>query len=136
MSTLIRFLLPVFLLTAGAAYPQERKKITDRSGTKYVKDVETYYVLKAEPGTKDGPYQKTRNGKLIISGFYDHGQKDSLWEMYAYSVSGQLPISKKRYMKGKPGGKWEFYDQKGMPNCPVVWSRRMAQLSQLQPPVS
>jgi TonB family protein len=107
----LSFLL-LLTVTAGNAFAQERKKVTDESGTKYSRINETYYVLTSDPGTKDGPYQMTLRNKLILTGLYDHGQKDSLWEAYN---NANILISKKWYAQGKMTGKWEMFDWKGEP---------------------
>jgi len=108
------FLL-LLILTAGTGFTQERKKVTDESGTKYSRITETYYVLKADPGVKDGPYQMTLRDKPILTGFYDHGKKDSLWEAYTNLQLLHILLSKKWYTKGKMTGKWEMFDQQGKP---------------------
>ena len=110
----LSFLL-LLTLTAGNAYTQERKKITDESGTKYSPISETYYVLTSDPGIKDGPYQMTLRDKLILTGLYDHGQKDSLWEAYTNLQNFHILISKKWYAQGKMTGKWEMFTQQGKP---------------------
>ena len=107
----LSFLL-LLTVTAGTAFTQERKKVTDESGTKYARISETYYVLKSDPGTKDGPYQMTLRDKLILTGFFDHGQKDSLWEAYN---NAHILVSKKWYARGKTTGKWEMFNWKGEP---------------------
>jgi TonB family protein len=108
------FLL-LLMLTASTAMSQERKKVTEESGTKGSGTSEVYYVLKSDPGIKDGPYQVMFRDKLILSGFYDHGQKDSLWEAYTNLQSFHILISKKWYAQGKMTGKWEMFNQQGKP---------------------
>jgi TonB family protein len=72
-------------------------------------------VLKSDPGIKDGPYRMMFRDKLILTGFYNHGQKDSLWEAYTNLQSLHILISKKWYTQGKMTGKWEMFNSQGKP---------------------
>lgn len=72
---------------------------------------EVYFVLKSDISVKDGPYQKFYNNRLILTGFFKNGQKDSVWETY----SGGIVQSRQRYTQGKRTGKWELLYNNGDP---------------------
>jgi len=105
----------LLILAATTAWSQERKKLTNESGDKYSRTVETWYVLKTDPEVKDGPYKKAYNGKVILTGFYTHGQKDSVWEDYASNMFKRTLVTRKKYTQGKMTGKWEIFNWKGEP---------------------
>lgn len=69
----------LFLLTfvPTILFGQDLKKINDNENN------ETFYVLKSDRVTKHGKYQKfSYNYKLLITGFYKHGVRDSIWECF------------------------------------------------------
>ena len=50
---------------------------------------ETFYVLKSDKKIRHGEYKKFNfQGKLLISGFYKLGAKDSIWE--CFTMRGEL----------------------------------------------
>ncbi|HVV02701.1 MAG TPA: TonB family protein [Puia sp.] len=100
------------LLIAATAFSQQRKEVTDMSGDKYRRIKEVYFVLRSDKSVRDGPYRQFRNDKLIVSGYYKNGQKDSVWEAYSNT---QAITSRKWYDKGKMTGKWEFFNSNGEP---------------------
>ena len=92
---------------------QEREQINHTSGPKTTQNGEEYEVLKNDTSIKDGQYKLLRGGKVILRGFYDHGQKDSVWEAY-HGTTGSV-ISRRWYIKGQKAGQWDFYGWKGDP---------------------
>lgn len=109
----LSLLLLLLLATGtGTAWSQERKKVTEESGQRSSRINENYYVLKNSPDLKDGPYQKLHNNNMILSGYYDHGHKDSIWEAYN---SRHVLLSRKWYTQDKMVGKWELFNWKGEP---------------------
>jgi TonB family protein len=115
--TIMRKPLPVLLLLFILPYAnlsaQERERITHASKTKYGRNEESYDVLKEDTTIKDGQYHLIRYGKLMLSGHYDHGQKDSVWETYGGPRAAI--ISRKWYTKGQKTGQWDFYGFQGEP---------------------
>jgi TonB family protein len=107
--------LPAILLFVILPYAkisaQQREQITHTSGPKNTRAGEEYEVLKDDTAIKDGQYKLLRYGRVILSGFYDHGRKDSVWEAY-YGTSG-IVISRKWYAKGQRTGQWDFCGAKG-----------------------
>jgi TonB family protein len=123
---LLLFILPYVNLSA-----QEREKIIHTSGPKNAKIEEDYDVLKEDTSIKDGQYQLIRNGKIVLSGHYDHGQKDSVWE--AYGPRG-IVISRKWYAKGQRTGQWDFYGYQGEPDWSYDFSTNKTSVQrQIQP---
>lgn len=100
------FLLLV-LLTTNTVRSQEREEVTNESGSVSPRIKEIYFVLKSDKSVKDGPYQQFWNDKLILTGFYNNGQKDSVWESYS---TWHILLARKWYAQGKMTGKWEFFD--------------------------
>jgi TonB family protein len=105
------FLL-LFILPHANSSAQEREQITHTSGPKNAKTGEVYEALKADATIKDGQYQMLRGGKIILTGHYDHGQKDSVWESFG---AGLKLMSRRWYAKGQRIGQWEFFDYQGEP---------------------
>jgi TonB family protein len=87
-------------------------KITNKLGGTYSRTQEEYYIL-AGGNIKDGSYKIVQGNKTVVSGFYDHGQKDSLWQFYSYN--GTI-AAKKWYTRGEKTGKWEFFTTAGEPD--------------------
>jgi len=105
------YILSVLLLAlTSTAFSQQRKKVTDMSGDKHHKIKEVYFVLRSDNTVRDGSYQQFRNDKLIVSGYYRNGQKDSVWEAYSNT---QAILSRKWYDHGRMTGKWEFFNGNG-----------------------
>jgi len=105
------YILSVLLLAlTSTAFSQQRKKVTDMSGDKHRKIKEVYFVLRSDNTVRDGSYQQFRNDKLIVSGYYRNGQKDSVWEAYSNT---QAILSRKWYDHGRMTGKWEFFNGNG-----------------------
>ena len=58
-------------------FGQATKKVSDKLTD------ETFYVLKSDMSTKHGEYNKFSNkNKLLVSGYYKLGVKDSIWQCY------------------------------------------------------
>lgn len=107
-------LLLLSILLSTSTFSQDRKKITNSIGDKYALTKETYYVLKSDNTIKDGPYQLVQRDLLTQSGTYTNGQKDSIWEYYAYDrLKNQIVLSRKWYAQGQKTGKWEFFNLDG-----------------------
>jgi len=99
----------LLLLISATAFPQGRKQITEEPDKPH-KIKEVFFVLRSDKSVRDGSYQKFRNDRLMVSGYYKNGQKDSLWQTYSTT---QAVTSKKWYDKGKMVGNWEFYNNNG-----------------------
>jgi TonB family protein len=84
--------------------------VTEKSGTKYSRTEEVYYVLKNDRTVRDGLYQLYHRDKLSESGYYKNGQKDSVWETYGYT--GQV-LSRRWYADGQKKRLWEFFTGSG-----------------------
>ena len=65
-------------LLSSAAYAQETKEVTERTGNY----TEKYTVLKVNKRTKQGPYQRFFGEKLIEKGEYNQDQRVGPWEFY------------------------------------------------------
>jgi hypothetical protein len=82
MKRLSLALLFFALLFSGSLKAQEREMISETRKESTRSDVtESYWVLKSDKTVKDGPYRMLRNNKLLVSGYYRNGQKDSVWEI-------------------------------------------------------
>jgi TonB family protein len=101
------------LTITATSFAQDRKKITHKWQNTYPMISEVFYVQKADRTKKDGPYQMLREGRLLVSGYYNNDQKDSVWEMYG---SNSILISRKWYHQGEKTGKWEFFTRTGEPD--------------------
>jgi len=113
MKPLYLMALLLTLTRAQTSLAQERKKITNYPGQRFLQMKETFYVRKDDHTKKDGPYQLLHDGKIIISGYYNNDQKDSAWENY---TSNSVLVSRKWYHQGEKTGKWEFFTHKGEPD--------------------
>ena len=76
----------------------------------YTGRVTTYHVLASDTLIKHGSYTEVIGDKVLVSGYYDHGKKDSFW---MENAPGARPISSGSYRRGERIGKWEFYDGMG-----------------------
>jgi len=101
------------LTITATSFAQERKKVTHNWSNTYPMISEFFYVQKSDHSKKDGPYQLRRDGKTLVSGYYNNDQKDSVWEIYN---SNLLLVSRKWYHQGEKTGKWEFFTQTGEPD--------------------
>lgn len=113
----LRCLNLLFLTTLifNPSFSQERIKVSTTSGPSYSLARETYFVLKSDSTTKDGPYQQYINNNIQLSGAYRNGQKDSVWEYYSYDAKNRpFPTSRKWYTQGIKTGKWEFFNRQGI----------------------
>jgi antitoxin component YwqK of YwqJK toxin-antitoxin module len=73
---------------------------------------EEYYVLQTDTNTRHGAYKKFSgiDGKLLESGFYKMGKKDSLWlEFY----EGGMLKSQSFYRNGTKTGEASYYSYEG-----------------------
>jgi TonB family protein len=135
--TIMRNPLPAILLLYILSYvnlsAQEREQITHTSGPKNAKTGEVYDVLKEDTTIKDGQYQLLRGGKIILSGHYDHGQKDSVWE--AYGAWHKL-MSRRGYTKGQRTGQWEFFGYQGEPELSYDFTTNKATVQRPVQPFS
>src|ERR1700743_2013980 len=111
---------------------QEREHISHTRGPKNTRSGEEYEVLKDDTAIKDGQYQFLSSGKVTLSGFYNHGQKDSVWEAY-YGTSGFVN-SRKWYAKGQRTGQWDFYRSKGALEWSFNFTTGTASVQRLIPP--
>ena len=99
----------LLLLIAVTAFSQQRKQVTNElDGSRKIKEV--YFVLRSDNTVRDGPYQQLHNDRLMVSGYYKNGQKDSIWQTYANT---QAVLSRKWYDHGRMTGKWEFFNGNG-----------------------
>jgi TonB family protein len=124
----------LFLLTMLSTQlsAQERLQALVKSGTKYNKIKEYYYVLKDSKTIRDGSYELYVNDYLVESGYYKNGQRDSIWQVF--HRNGNV-LSQKWYSQGKPTGIWHFYNGRGIEE----WSYDFADgktTVQLSPPPS
>jgi TonB family protein len=126
-------LLLLFILPHANLSAQEREQITHTSGPKNAKTGEVYDVLKEDTTIKDGQYQLLRGGKIILTGHYDHGQKDSVWESYG---AWHKLISRRWYAKGQRNGQWEFFGYQGEPEWSYDFTTNKATVQRLVQPFS
>ena len=97
------FILPAIVMA------QEVKQVTKVSP--YTGRVTTYHVLVSDTLIKHGSFTEVNGDKVVISGFYDHDKKDSLW--IENNPRSGSPITSGRYRLGERIGLWEFYDASG-----------------------
>jgi protein TonB len=90
---------------------QDHLQAVVKSGTKYNKIKEFYYVLKDNKTVRDGSYELYLNDYLMESGYYKNGQRDSVWQVFHRNGS---VLSQKWYSQGKPTGIWHFYNGRGI----------------------
>jgi periplasmic protein TonB len=90
---------------------QDHLQAVVKSGTKYNKIKEYYYVLKDNKTVRDGSYELYLNDYLMESGYYKNGQRDSVWQVFHRNGS---VLSQKWYSQGKPTGIWHFYNGRGI----------------------
>jgi len=100
----------LLLFVTATTFSQGRKQVTDISAFTSHRIKEVYFVLKSDNSVRDGAYQLFRNDRLMVSGYYKNGQKDSVWQIYSNT---QAILSRKWYDKGRMAGKWEFFNGKG-----------------------
>lgn len=113
----------IFCLLQLAAFSQTTQHVKNKID-RYT--VERYDVLSGHPEIKNGPYALYVYGRLVQSGFYLDGKKDSLWKFFSYN--GQLQESgfyksdlkqgywteragdaRGSYLNGQRIGEWTFY---------------------------
>ena len=95
-------LLPI--LSMGQGKGAKKILITDSIGYN-----EEYYVMKKNPGVRQGEYQKQtkKNGIAFEKGFYKDGKRTGKWVI---KLQGNSPIySKGSYAAGKKIGQWAYY---------------------------
>ncbi len=51
-----------------------------------------YYVLKANEGIKEGPYQRTSRGTVSTTGEYHNNEPSGLWKVYDYNGETNIEI--------------------------------------------
>ncbi len=79
----MRLLLILSLVISyQASNSQDLKKKTVKN--KYPSYKEVYYVLKSNPGVKQGAYQKTSKGEFVEKGQFEKNKKSGVWEYYGY----------------------------------------------------
>lgn len=76
---------------------------------------EEYFVLKADPAVRQGPYARYGGSalKLLAQGYYRAGQKDSAWTEYGFD--SKKPLAEGRYRAGRKVGVWTFNTYAGKP---------------------
>lgn len=68
--------------------------------------IEEYQVLESDQAVKHGWYKKYKyKGELQTSGFYNYGQKDSLWVEYY----GRQILHQGLYSNDQKNGLWTYY---------------------------
>lgn len=72
---------------------------------------EVYEELTDRPGIKDGSYKRYRYKKLVESGFYKDGLKDSTWKIY--SRKKQL-MAEGSYRRDRMSGLWNYFSTGGV----------------------
>lgn len=70
----------------------------------------TYYVLKSDTGLRHGSYKAEYAGKVIMSGFFKMGKRDSIWTQY--NVRGKIR-ARGWFKDDKRKGIWEFFNNDG-----------------------
>ena len=99
--------LVLLILCPILLHAQELIKKTKSSGNPKSKEI--YYVLKSDNKTLHGSYEKLdQNEKVVLSGFYKNGAKDSIWTEYSWHAKRTG-----KYESDKRVGVWEFYDYEG-----------------------
>lgn len=127
----------IFIFLVFNSIAQKTKKVTQKS--EYSSAIEEFYVLQSDQEFRQGTYKKLGyKNCLVISGFYDQNQKDSIWTEYFwrteiiksqgfykhdqkigqwveyYRIGNKNSIASKGvYANGKRIGEWEFYDREG-----------------------
>jgi len=102
-----------FLILLIAAFPlflaaKETKKIVR---VPYPAVTVTFYVLKSDTGLRHGSFKTEVAGKMIMSGFYKMGKRDSIWTQY--NVKGKIR-AKGWFNDDNREGIWEFFNNKGV----------------------
>ncbi len=73
--------------------------------------IEKYQSLKSDKTVKHGLYQRfTNNMRLLESGYYNQGKKDSVW--IQYNNWNQFPEITGQYKNDKKVGIWTYYKEK------------------------
>jgi TonB family protein len=103
--------LPLVALLSMQLSAQDHLQAVVKSGTKYNKIKEYYYVLKDNKTVRDGSYELYLNDYLMESGYYKNGRRDSVWQVFHRNGS---VLSQKWYSQGKPMGIWHFYNGRGI----------------------
>lgn len=104
-----KLILLLGVLSCGNVLAQPVKEISSKADAGWYR--ETFSVLKTDKKVKHGPYKAySESGKLLTTGFYKNGEKDSLWQEYNYMAK---PIVIGNYKNGKPVGEWIYTDGKG-----------------------
>lgn len=106
LKTLISFLLIIIPFFGFSQKLKKIKKEIIENGNTYE---EIYYVLKSDKTTKHGEYiKRTEKKKIIEQGYYNNGQKDSIWTYYNKRNTSQI-LSQGSYKMGTKQGVWNFY---------------------------
>ena len=72
-----RQILILLIFVPTMLFAQKTKKVTDELTN------EVFYVLKSDKKIRHGEYKMLDfKGKLLVSGYYKYGVKDSIWEYY------------------------------------------------------
>jgi len=91
----------------GLASAQKLKKVKHKEEKQGYKEI--FYVLKSDPTVKHGSYEKHGyKGKIVTTGFYKYGEKDSLWTEYG-DWQNKIKASG-NYTIGHKTGVWDFYN--------------------------
>jgi TonB family protein len=92
----------IFIIVPCYINAQDLKMKTSKSGSM----TEIFYVNKSNDNLQ-GPYTLTGwKGRVLISGFYSEGKKDSVWIFYG---QGRMIDEKHYYKNGVRTGTWEYY---------------------------
>lgn len=109
-----------FAFSVSIALAQKPEKVKTKTKTKTetnkaLNSKLTYQVLKSDKDIKHGDYKMTNTfyKQVIVSGSYNHGRKDGLWEEWV--VNSSKLKSKGVYNNGKKIGVWEYSDILGKP---------------------
>ena len=117
----------ILLFIALKSISQETKKVVERTGDNFSKIEVKYYVLKDHRDIKHGPYEYFLGDRLLISGFYKAGKKDSVWQLY--NSNGSV-MTRKIFTENKRTGIWAFYDKDGA----TVWKHDFSNDSSVNKP--
>ena len=125
-------ILLLMIILSGQLSAQEHLQTVVKSGTKYSKVKEYYYVLKDNKTIRDGSYELYLNDYLMERGYYKNDERDSVWEVFHRNGS---VLSQKWYSQGKPTGIWHFYNGRGLEDWSYDFAAGKTTI-QLSPPNS
>ena len=101
------FLLLTALVFAFQLHAQKLKKVVVKHKNPYY--TETFYVLKNNPGVRNGTYLKEQAGRIVEKGQYEDNQRTGQWEYFYFGK----PSKTGTFLNGKKTGVWKFYDFSG-----------------------